>query len=179
MKFHKLESLSATSASHDWSWIGSKTQLSLETSIIPPYYIAYLAQHLSVVCGTTIIFGLGLESLSAENMSHDQIQTTRDIVHLLKLQSEWHCFLSSLLFPIIIPWWTSTISLLLLVVLSAYSGSPQHAKPPDSQNPIRIANNSSAQLGILAPVPQNEMFMSILPQNGEVKWELLSFRNSR
>ena len=58
------------------------------------------------------------------------------------------------------------ISLLLLVVLSAYSKSPQHAKPPDSPNPIRITNNSSAQLGILAPVlPQNEVYKSTLPQN--------------
>jgi hypothetical protein len=65
------------------------------------------------------------------------------------------------------------------VVLSAYSGSPQHAKPLDSPNPIRVTNNSSAQLGILAPVPQNEVyrstqpqnevFMSILPQNGVYK----------
>ena len=58
------------------------------------------------------------------------------------------------------------ISLLLLVVLSAYSGSPQHAKPPDSPNPIRVTNNSSAQLGILAPgLPQNEVYRSTLPQN--------------
>jgi hypothetical protein len=60
------------------------------------------------------------------------------------------------------------ISLLLLVVLSAYSGSPQHAKPPDSLNPIRVINNtsSSAQLGILAPgLPQNEVYLSTLPQN--------------
>jgi hypothetical protein len=59
------------------------------------------------------------------------------------------------------------ISLLLLVVLSAYSSSPQHAKPPDSQNPIKVTNNSSAQLGILAPVlPQNEVFRIVLPHNG-------------
>src|ERR1700685_4509123 len=58
------------------------------------------------------------------------------------------------------------ISLLLLMVLSAYSGSPQHAKPPDSPNPIRVTNNSSAQLGILAPgLPQNEVYRSTLPQN--------------
>src|ERR1700729_1166094 len=51
------------------------------------------------------------------------------------------------------------ISLLLLVVLSAYSGSPQHAKPPDFPNPIRVTNNSSVQLGILAPgLPQNEVY---------------------
>src|ERR1700733_13371851 len=62
------------------------------------------------------------------------------------------------------------ISLLLLVVLSAYSGSPQHAKPPDSPNPIRITNNSSAQLGILAPVlPQNEVYKSNLPLNEVLK----------
>ena len=62
------------------------------------------------------------------------------------------------------------ISLLLLVVLSAYSESPQHAKPPDSPDPTGVtvcSNNSSAQLGILAPVlPQNEVFVSLLPQNG-------------
>jgi hypothetical protein len=61
------------------------------------------------------------------------------------------------------------ISLLLLVVLSAYSGSLQHAKPPDFPNPIRVINNisSSAQLGILAPgLPQNEVFRIVLPQNG-------------
>jgi len=60
------------------------------------------------------------------------------------------------------------ISLLLLVVLSAYSGSPQHAKPPDSPNPIRVINNtsSSAQLGVLAPgLPQNEVYLSTQPQN--------------
>jgi hypothetical protein len=62
------------------------------------------------------------------------------------------------------------ISLLLLVVLSAYSGSPQHTKPPDSPNPIRITNNSSAQLGILAPVlPQNEVYRSSLPLNEVLK----------
>jgi len=59
------------------------------------------------------------------------------------------------------------ISLLLLVVLSAYSWSPQHAKPPDSPNPIRVTNNSFAQLGVLASgLPQNEVFVSLQPQNG-------------
>jgi hypothetical protein len=59
------------------------------------------------------------------------------------------------------------ISLLLLVVLSAYSGSPQHAKPPDSPNLTRVMNNSSAQLGVLAPVlPQNEVCRIVLPKNG-------------
>ena len=80
--------------------------------------------------------------------------------------------------------------LLLLVVLSAYYESPQHTKPPDSPDPIRLAlcsNSSSTQLGILAPVlpqnevyrstpfhnevyktilPQNEVFKIVLPQNG-------------
>src|ERR1700735_1889354 len=60
--------------------------------------------------------------------------------------------------------------LLLLVVLSAYSESPQHAKPPDFPDPIAVtvcSNCSSAQLGILAPVlPQNEVFKIVLPQNG-------------
>jgi hypothetical protein len=70
------------------------------------------------------------------------------------------------------------ISLLLLVVLSAYSESPQHAKPPDSPHCTGVTiclNSSSAQLGVLAPVlPQvevymftqpNEVYMSIQPQN--------------
>src|ERR1700685_4069800 len=53
--------------------------------------------------------------------------------------------------------------LLLLVVLSAYSESPQHAKPPDFPDPI-CSNCSSAQLGILAPVlSQNEVFITNLP----------------
>jgi len=57
------------------------------------------------------------------------------------------------------------ISLLLLVVLSAYSGSP-HAKPPDSPKPIKVTN-SSAHLGILAPVlPLNEVLKIVQPQNG-------------
>src|ERR1700734_736288 len=61
------------------------------------------------------------------------------------------------------------ISFLLLVVLSAYSESPQHAKPPDFPDPIVAtvcSNSSSAQLGILAPVlPQNEVFITTPPQN--------------
>src|SRR6202044_285860 len=62
------------------------------------------------------------------------------------------------------------ISFLLLVVLSAYSESPQHAKPPDSPNSIGVTicpNSSTAQLGVLAPVlPQNEVDKTVLPQNG-------------
>ena len=56
------------------------------------------------------------------------------------------------------------IFLLLLVVLSAYSA---YSKPPISTNPIRITNNSIAQLRSLAPVlPENEFFQIILPWNG-------------
>src|ERR1700728_2015191 len=51
--------------------------------------------------------------------------------------------------------------LLLLVVLSAYSESPQYANPP----PIEITiypNSNSAHLGILALVlPQNEVLKSV------------------
>src|SRR6202050_4552826 len=55
---------------------------------------------------------------------------------------------------------------LLLVVLSAYSESPQHAKPPDFPDPTVCSNCSSAQLGILAHVlPQNEVFITNPPQN--------------
>jgi len=52
------------------------------------------------------------------------------------------------------------ISLLLLVVLSASSESPQHAK---SLEPT-VCSNSSISLGVLAPIlPQYEVFMFILP----------------
>ena len=75
------------------------------------------------------------------------------------------------------------ISLLLLVVLSAYSEGPQHAKSPEPT----VCSNSSISLGVLAPIlpqyevfkftlpskvymsmstlPQNEVFKSALPQN--------------
>jgi hypothetical protein len=73
------------------------------------------------------------------------------------------------------------ISLLLLVVLSAYSEGPQHAK---SSEPT-VCSNSSISLGVLAPIlpqyevfnftlpskvyvsalPLNEVFMSTLPSN--------------
>ena len=60
--------------------------------------------------------------------------------------------------------------LLLLVVLSFYSESPQHAKAPDSFNSTVVTvcpSSSSTSLGILAPVlPQNEVFEIALPQNG-------------
>src|SRR6202050_4668074 len=56
------------------------------------------------------------------------------------------------------------IFLLLLVVLSAYSESPQYAKPPHIGFTV-YPNSSSAQLGVLAPVlPQNEVFETVLPQ---------------
>ena len=64
------------------------------------------------------------------------------------------------------------IFLLLLVVLSAYSESPQYGKPADSLDLTRVTvcpNSSSDSLGVLAPVlPQSEVFRSqnvILPQN--------------
>src|SRR5882757_5148443 len=73
------------------------------------------------------------------------------------------------------------ISLLLLVVLSAYSEGPQHATSPEPT----VCSNSSISLGVLAPIlpqyevfdftlpskvymstlPLNEVFMSALPQN--------------
>src|ERR1700734_3867368 len=59
-------------------------------------------------------------------------------------------------------------SLLLLVVLSAYSESPQPSKSPDSFDPTTVTvcpNSSSVQLGVLGPVlPQNEVYRSVLPQ---------------
>src|ERR1700734_1165631 len=61
-------------------------------------------------------------------------------------------------------------SLLVLVVLSAYSESPQPSKSPYSFDPTPVTvcpNSSSVQLGVLAPVlPQNEVFKIVLPQNG-------------
>ena len=64
------------------------------------------------------------------------------------------------------------IFLLLLVVFSAYSESPQHGKPPDTLDSTVVTvcpNGSSDSLGVLAPVlPQSEVFRSqnvILPQN--------------
>ena len=61
------------------------------------------------------------------------------------------------------------IFLLLLVVLSAYSESPQQGEPP---NPLGLPvvavcpNSSSDSLGVLAPVlSQNEMSGSVLSQN--------------
>src|SRR6202167_5624197 len=73
--------------------------------------------------------------------------------------------------------------LLQLVVLSAYSEGPQHAKPPDPLDSTVVTvcpNSSSVQLGVLAPVlpqnevcrivlPQNEVFRIVLPQNGVFK----------
>ena len=53
--------------------------------------------------------------------------------------------------------------LLLLVVLSAYSESPQHAKPPDFPDPI-CSNCSFAQLGYFSPCAVSEWgFITNLP----------------
>src|SRR5258705_13962039 len=61
------------------------------------------------------------------------------------------------------------IFLLLLVVLSAYSESPQYGKPPDPFDSTAVAvcpNNSSNSLGVLAPVlPQREVFGFVHSQN--------------
>jgi hypothetical protein len=61
------------------------------------------------------------------------------------------------------------IFLLLLVVLSAYSESPQQGEPPDSLDSTLAAvcpNSSSDPLGVLAPVlPQSWVFGSVLAQN--------------
>src|SRR6202790_4992541 len=52
------------------------------------------------------------------------------------------------------------ISLLLLVVLSAYSEGPQHAKSPEPT----VCSNSSISLGVLAPIfPQYKVFKFTLP----------------
>ena len=84
------------------------------------------------------------------------------VVHLLKLRIVRGCTLFSLLPPIIIHMNFYHISLLLLVVLSAYSEGPQHAKSPEPT----VCSNSSISLGVLAPIlPQNEEFKFVLPQN--------------
>src|SRR6267154_856502 len=61
------------------------------------------------------------------------------------------------------------IFLLLLVVLSAYSESPQQGEPPDPLDLPVVAvcpNSSSDSFGVLAPVlSQNEMSGSVLSQN--------------
>jgi len=61
------------------------------------------------------------------------------------------------------------ISLLLLVVLSAYSEGPQHAKPPeplDSSVATVCLKSSHVSLGFLAPVSsKHEGSVFVLPQN--------------
>jgi len=61
------------------------------------------------------------------------------------------------------------IFLLLLVVLSAYSESPQYGKPPDPLDLTAVTvypNSSSDPLGVLAPIlPQSEVFGSVQSQN--------------
>ena len=55
--------------------------------------------------------------------------------------------------------------LLLLLVLSGFSESLQHAKPPDFLHTTRVVCDS-AQLGVLAPVlPQNEVYRITPPLN--------------
>src|SRR5882762_2948169 len=67
------------------------------------------------------------------------------------------------------------IFLLFLVVLSAYSESPQQGEPPDPLDLTVVAvcpNSSSDSLGVLAPVlPQNEMSGSVLFQNRVLPWK--------
>ena len=57
------------------------------------------------------------------------------------------------------------------MVLSAYSESPQHGKPPDSLDSIVVAvcpNSSSDPLGVLAPVLLHSEMLTVLPPNGSV-----------
>jgi len=112
-----------------------------------------------------IILFLDFEKLKAENMSHDQIQPTH-FVHYLELRRVCGCAF---------PYETSTTCfLLLLVVLSAYSESPQQGEPPDPLDLTVVAvcpNSSSDSLGVLAPVlSQNEMSGSVLFQNRVLPW---------
>jgi hypothetical protein len=58
--------------------------------------------------------------------------------------------------------------LLLLVVPSAYSEGPQYAKPLDPLDSTLVTvypNSSSAKLGVLPVLPQNEVYKVPLPQN--------------
>jgi hypothetical protein len=71
--------------------------------------------------------------------------------------------------------------LLLLLLLSGFSESLQHVKPPDLLHTTRVTvcpNIGSAQLGGLAPVlPQNEVYRIVLSQNEVVPTssEVLNF----
>src|SRR5882757_4814263 len=71
--------------------------------------------------------------------------------------------------------------LLLLLLLSGFSESLQHVKPPDLLHTTRVTicpNIGSAQLGGLAPVlPQNEVYKITLSQNEVVPTlsEVLNF----
>src|SRR5882762_9069996 len=91
-------------------------------------------------------------------MSHDQIQPT-----LFTIWNSGGCVavLSHMNFYYMF--------LLLLVVLSAYSESPQQGEPPDPLDLTVVAvcpNSSSDSLGVLAPVlSQNEISGSVLFQN--------------
>src|SRR5882762_3117272 len=96
-------------------------------------------------------------------MSHDQIQPT-----LFTIWNSGGCVavLSHMNFYYMF--------LLLLVVLSAYSESPQQGEPPDPLDLTVVAvcpNSSSDSLGVLAPVlSQNEMSGSVLFQNRVFPW---------
>src|SRR5882762_1306894 len=96
-------------------------------------------------------------------MSHDQIQPT-----LFTIWNSGGCVavLSHMNFYYMF--------LLLLVVLSAYSESPQQGEPPDPLDLTVVAvcpNSSSDSLGVLAPVlSQNEMSGSVLFQNRVLPW---------
>ena len=71
--------------------------------------------------------------------------------------------------------------LLLLVVLSVYSESLQHAKAPGSFNSTVVTvhpSSSTIPLGILAPVlPQNEVLKIVLPQNEVIPVQIKCFRS--
>src|ERR1700733_1476964 len=55
------------------------------------------------------------------------------------------------------------ISLLLLLVLSGFSGGSQHVKSSDP-TVVTVCSNTSISLGVLAPIlPQHEVYMSTLP----------------
>ena len=66
--------------------------------------------------------------------------------------------------------------LLLLVVLSVYSESLQHAKAPGSTVVTVHPSSSTIPLGILAPVlPQNEVLKIVLPQNEVIPVQIKCF----
>src|SRR6266436_8393569 len=116
-----------------------------------------------------IFVWLDFESLSCSSTSHDQLESEFTFWNSgLPIAGIFlPCFLLS----------SSTMNfyysfLLLLVVLSAYSESPPYTKSPDSTIATVCPNNHTS-LGVLAPVlPQNEVYMSILPQIGMSQTEV-------